>query len=257
MASAVKTLERFNKLASTCDERDKLIKSAQFLARLVHFVLTDLLGHTDKSWALVTSLANLDKGISGPRRVHRFFKEGKEVHQLLMALRSPQPESGAWYAETVRLAALVSFTLHDHLTWAYTAGVFPDRKDGAVDRAKYRGLYSFFVANVIALLLHLRQLSDSFDRELALVALVRQYKKQPTVEQQQHDKAAADLAALRLARRDLYASLVKDVLDVHVAASNAELVGLRNAGVNRGVVALFGLVAAAISIRQSWVKISA
>lgn len=242
---SLKPLERFNKLVATCDERDKLIKSAQFAARLAHFVLTDLLGHSAKTWALVTSLANLDKGISGPRRVHRFFKEGKEIHQLLMALRSPQPESPVWYAETLRLAALLSFTLHDHVTWAYTAGVLPDRKDGAADRAKFRGLYSFVAANVIALLLHLRQLSDSFDRELALVGLVRQYKKQATVEQQQHDKAVADLAALRVARRDLYTSLVKDLLDVHVSASNAELAGLRSTGLNRGVVALFGLVAAA------------
>jgi hypothetical protein len=227
---------------------------ARFLARLIHFVLTDLLGHTAKSLWLVASLANLDKGITAPRRVHRFFKEGRDVVLLLKAVQSAQLTSGMWYAETVRLAALLSFTLHDHVTWFYAAGVFADRKDGAAERAKHRGLRSILLANFIAFGLTLHKLNESFERELALVALVRKYKKELTLQQQQHDQAAADLAALRSARSELYLSLVKDCMDLHVAVSNAELGGFRNAGLNRGVVALFGLIAAGISIRQSWIK---
>lgn len=236
-------------------ETDPNTHITRFGARLAHFVLTDLLGYSPKTLSLVTSLANLDKGISAPRRVHRFFKEGKEIQQLLVALQKPS-QSALWIAETVRLAALVSYTLHDHVTWFYTAQVLTDGGSGRAERIKYRGLYSFFLANLIATTLHLRQLADSFEQELALVALVRQYKKQLTVSQEQHDKAVADLAALRTARGDLYLSLVKDVCDLHVAASNAELGPLRNSGLNRGVVALFGLIGAGIAIRQTWIKIN-
>jgi hypothetical protein len=95
-----------------------------------------------KRLSLVTSLANLDKGISGPRRVHRFFKEGKEIQQLLVALQKPS-QSALWIAETVRLAALVSFTLHDHATWLYTAQVLTDGGTGRAERIKYRGSVLF------------------------------------------------------------------------------------------------------------------
>jgi len=227
----------------------------QFLARLVHFVLTDVLGHTPKTLVLLVSLANLDKGITLPRRVHRFFKEAKEAQQLSVALAKPMPQSLAWVLETTRLAAVLNYTLHDHATWLYAAQVWQDA-DGRAERVKFRGLYSFFFANLLATMLHVRQLVENYDSELALVTLVRQYKKQPTLNQQQHDKAVSELAALRTSRSALVTSLVKDVCDLHVSASMAELGPLRNRGYNRGLVALLGLVAAAISIRETWTKLT-
>jgi hypothetical protein len=59
-------------------------------------------------------------------------------------------------------------------------------------------------------------------------------------------------ATLAAARRLQTLLLVKDVADVHYAASTAELAGIRNAGLNRGAVALSGLFSSVVGIQTNW-----
>ena len=81
---------------------------------------------------------------------------------------------------------------------------------------------------------------------------LRKSLKDKSTEADERDDMKRRETELKAFRRNQALLLVKDVADVHYAASTAELGPLRNKGMNRGVVAIAGVFSSIVGIQQNW-----
>ncbi|KAH3668602.1 hypothetical protein OGAPHI_002356 [Ogataea philodendri] len=238
------TLTRLINFLETNNGRDKLLRTLQYLARLVSFYLLKT-GSGVNSYYLARRIQDL---FVLSRKPLRAFKPLRHLKTLSITLDNELEDSYTKTLETVKQAGYSLYYGFDSIYWLKLLGLLKNKNGKLVRKIEQVCSFFWLIALVSGLLQNLRQLRVSYHKKQALLKeLTSSENKDPLDEKVNLEKQKETLETqntlLSRAKREAFVRILDSIVALNSFGS---------ARINDGVAGGAGIITSVLQLQDLW-----